>query len=148
MHTRGLSAKETDDPLVKMGFRRWYERQLIESHLWLATCFVCIITVAAGVELLSERKGPGEFLFNATLVIGGVALAWVSWRRYASKMVHAQSIGVQAVCTQCRHYGFRLARSEDSRWLARCTRCQHSWALEQYPAPVTRRATQSGTQRR
>ena len=33
------------DGIRKLGFRRWYERQLIESHAYFLTCFLCMIKV-------------------------------------------------------------------------------------------------------
>jgi len=34
----------------KTGFRRWYERQLIESHLYFVTAVLSLIVVGAGLE--------------------------------------------------------------------------------------------------
>lgn len=117
--------------LARMGFRRWYERLLIESHLWLAACFICMIVVAAGMELLADRHGAGKFLLDALLILGGVAMAWVSWRRYARTMVAAEAIGGQAVCSHCQHYGFRLVQPGDPvAATARCPKCSHQWLLQ------------------
>ena len=33
------------DGIRQLGFRRWYERQLIESHAYFLTCFLCMIMV-------------------------------------------------------------------------------------------------------
>lgn len=113
-----------------LGFRRWYERQLIESYLWFATCFVAMILVAAGLELLTLEEGLAEFAFDAALVIGGTLLGWTSWRRYARTMVRAEAIGEQAVCGACRHYGFRFVALEGGRLRARCPKCGNEWTLE------------------
>ena len=40
--------------IERHGFRRWYERQLIESHAYLALGFVALILLLSGLELLSE----------------------------------------------------------------------------------------------
>ena len=31
----------------RLGFRKWYERELVKSHGALVTCFLCGLTVAA-----------------------------------------------------------------------------------------------------
>ncbi len=43
----------------KLGFSRWYERELIEGHAWLITCFLCMLAIAACVESMSFRGPPG-----------------------------------------------------------------------------------------
>ena len=117
--------------LARMGFRRWYERLLIESHLWLAGCFVCMIVVASGIELMADRHGAGKFLLDVLLILAGVVMAWVSWRRYARTMVAAEAIGGQAVCGHCKHYGFRLVPSgHPQSATARCPKCAHQWLLQ------------------
>ncbi len=32
-----------DDAIRRRGFRRWYEQQLIDGHLWLVTGFLALI---------------------------------------------------------------------------------------------------------
>lgn len=114
----------------KLGFRRWYERQLIESHLWLATCFVSMILVASGLELLTLEDGVRDFAFDAALIAGGCLLGWVSWRRYAWTMLRADAIGEQAVCAACQHYGFRIVDVEGATIRARCPKCGNLWLLD------------------
>ena len=46
------------DAIRKLGFKKWYERQLIESHVYLVTCFLCLILVVAVLEGFSFRA-PG-----------------------------------------------------------------------------------------
>ncbi len=119
----------------KFGFRRWYERQLIESHAWLAGCFLAIVLVAAGVELLTLERGIADFLFDATLISGGVMLGWFAWRRYARIMIVAEFIGEQAFCPSCAHYGFRCEDAPGARPVirARCPKCQHRWPIDGEP---------------
>ena len=44
----------------KLGFRRWYERQLIESHAWLITCFLCALAIA--IPSGQENRGQSRLL--------------------------------------------------------------------------------------
>ncbi len=112
-----------------------YERQLIESHAWLALCFISLVLVMAGLELLSMRDGLAEFLFDATLIGGAAMFGWFAWRRYARIMVVAEFIGDQAYCPACTHYGFRCdgAQHASAPLSARCPKCGHRWQVEQPP---------------
>jgi hypothetical protein len=103
-----------------LGFRRWYERQLIESHVWFATCFVALILVAAGLELLTLEGGVADFAYDTALILGGAVLGWQSWRRYVRLMLVAEGIGEQASC----------GTVERGRMQARCPKCGNQWLLE------------------
>ena len=52
----------------RLGFRRWYERQLIEAHAWLISCFLCMLAIAACVEVMSLRGPPLQTLSYAAAV--------------------------------------------------------------------------------
>lgn len=126
------------DGIHRLGFRRWYERQLIESHGWLVTCVLAIVLVASGLELLSLKDGIGEFLSDALLIGAGLWLSLFAWRRYARQMLRAEAIGGQAVCPQCQHYGFRTNRDpgdlsparRQTGLDARCGKCGCGWRIE------------------
>ena len=55
----------------KLGFRRWYERQLIEGHAYLVTCFLCVIMIAACAEVFSFRAAGWEPLIMLALMMAG-----------------------------------------------------------------------------
>ena len=42
--------------IEKLGFKRWYERQLIESHAWLVSCILCSLAICAVLELVGFRR--------------------------------------------------------------------------------------------
>jgi hypothetical protein len=103
----------------KLGFRKWYERQLIEGHLYLTTCFLGIIAVASSLELFS-------------------------WERYKRIMLVAEHIGDHAHCPACNAYakfsvvdaGRALheepANIEDPKevWLkVSCRKCGEEWTI-------------------
>ncbi len=61
------------DYIQRYGFRRWYERQLIESHAYLALGFVALIMMLAGVEVMGDMKSST-----------GYVCASCGWRRWAA----------------------------------------------------------------
>ena len=46
----------TIEGIRKLGFRKWYERQLVEGHLYLVTMILALIAMAAGYEVISIEK--------------------------------------------------------------------------------------------
>ena len=88
----------------KLGFRRWYERELIKCHLAFVTCFLCGILIAALVEQLNFSKHgwqPVPYL----VVVAALVLGWMSWRSYITILARAEFYGERSNCPQCRAYG-------------------------------------------
>ena len=89
----------------KLGFHRWHERQLIESHVYLVTGFLSLIMVLACFEGFSFRApGLKPFLLLAVM-LGGAVLCVVSLRLYLSKLARAMELGEQAACGRCGSNG-------------------------------------------
>ena len=127
----------TIEGIRKHGFRKWYERQLIEGHVWLVTLLLAVLATAAGIEMLSIRDGVAEFVFDTAVVLGGATVSWYAWLRYAWAMRVAEHVGHQAVCPGCRRYGFRpvppAETGDPMRLVAVCRRCGHRWPIDPSP---------------
>ena len=127
----------TVERIRKYGYRKWYERQLVESHLYLVTLVLALIVVVAGLELLSEPTSRFELLYDGLLVVGGGCLGWVCLRRYAQMMMVAEHVGSQAVCPACQRDGFRPVPANESGTLSRplqfvasCRGCGTRWSID------------------
>ena len=129
------------DGISKLGFRRWYERQLIESHACLVTGFLCLILIAAFFEGFSLHEASAStFVTLATMlaagVVGGGAL-----KRYIQVLQRAEHIAEHSVCTSCSTYG-RLTILGSSKeepaagelapgWMrVACRKCGHQWLID------------------
>ena len=85
----------------KLGFERWFERQLIESHVYLVTSFLCLILVLAVFEELgSGAAGLERALMFAAIVAGG-ALGLFSWDRYRTILFPALQLSERSTCEKC-----------------------------------------------
>ena len=87
-----------------MGFRKWYERQLIDCHLSFTTCFLSGITAAACLEELNLSHLGWKPVSLLAIVFGAIALGWYSWRRYITVLERAERYGSRSTCPECRTY--------------------------------------------
>ncbi|TAK50632.1 MAG: hypothetical protein EPO27_03950 [Betaproteobacteria bacterium] len=117
---------EPADSIGRIGFRKWYERQLIEGHAWFITCFLCMIAIAAVLEELSFRGPLARLLAYGAVVFASGVVGIYAFLRYQRLMTMAERLGDLATCTQCGTYG-RFAMV--SAHAARCRKCAHEWRL-------------------
>ena len=137
---------ELSEGIRKIGFRRWYERQLVESHLFLISGFLCLIMVLACMEEFNLRTPAWETLVRFAAVIAGVALCMWTWRRYLTMLGVAEYVAEHSVCGKCDVYrGLELSAAaaadapghragEADGVIApvgvRCRKCGHEWTIE------------------
>ncbi|HEX4886010.1 MAG TPA: hypothetical protein VFX05_17850 [Casimicrobiaceae bacterium] len=126
-----------DESLRRGGFRRWYERQLIESHAWLVTAFLALIMMAVALETVEFGASLANALALTLVALSGGGLMLYAWQRFTALLTRAESLAVQAVCSECRAYGrFDVLQARDSaeslsgRSLrVRCRNCAHEWTM-------------------
>ena len=129
--------------IERYGFRRWYERQLIESHAYLALAFVALIVMLSGMELLSDAEAGIRYTIVLLTAAAGGMLMVVSWRRFTTLLARAEHFGEAATCPQCKAWGkFKVLAQESSNaddppeagrphWLSvRCKQCEAVWKLQ------------------
>lgn len=132
--------------IEKLGFRRWYERQLIEGHVYFVTCFLSMIAIAVSLEQIDLQASAAEIMFLLSVLVAGGAVCVGSLRRYNFILVRAECFGSQSSCAECGVYGVlkvvRAGESEERRghglpiradnpWMrVRCKKCGHEWRIE------------------
>jgi hypothetical protein len=123
------------DGIRKHGFRKWYERQLLQSHGHLALSFICLVGVFAAFEALMRFRSWADQLTDIVAI--GLCVACGIWaiRRYLYLLHHAEMVAHQAECKQCGDYG-RLRLVDGERALATaeevkvgCKKCGHEWHI-------------------
>jgi hypothetical protein len=124
----------------KLGFRRWYERQLIECHGFLVTGFLSMVALVACLEELEPHASMRSL--NLVLLIAACAvLCMWSLRRYHAILMRAERLGEHSVCARCGAYGVldvlqsgggqQAAHADRVDWLrVRCRKCAHQWMME------------------
>jgi hypothetical protein len=88
----------------RLGFRRWYERELIKSHAALVTCLLSGLTLAALMESLVGTTGLTFFSMLGVAFAAG-AIGWLSWRSYITLLTRAEFYGERSSCPSCKVYG-------------------------------------------
>jgi hypothetical protein len=132
-----------EERIAKFGFKRWYERALMESHVFLVTALLGAILAFTGVELISERDGgvTRVMLGIVAVLIGGV-IAGASVTRYLRMLMQAINLGENATCRGCGTYAkFDILASgrirshgpndRGSLWMkVKCKKCGAEWRVE------------------
>lgn len=131
------------DAIRRLGFRRWYERQLIESHAYLVTAFLALILLLAGIETLDVLHGaPLHYALALVIAAAAGMLTFVAWRRFVTLLNRAEQFAATAECPRCQSWGrFDVLAAERAdaddpveagrpHWLRVCCRkCSETWRV-------------------
>lgn len=119
------------DSLNRIGFRRWYERQLMAGHAHLVLCLFALLGVLGGAEAFARvAQGLDDTLLDvAAIAVSAVIGVW-ALRQYAQRMALAEFVAGQATCPGCGSYG-RLrgicAHAEGAQ--VECLKCARRWDI-------------------
>ena len=115
------------DGIRKHGFRKWYERELTQSHVRL------FLLPLSSFELFSSKRPLAEQLDNIVVLLLCTGIGLWALRRYLYLLMHAEAIASQAVCPACESYG-RLQLVQDGqrneRVKVQCRGCAHEWHIQ------------------
>jgi hypothetical protein len=115
----------------KVGFRKWYERELLSSHAHMLLAFLCVIALMASLEAF-QGASTGQKLADVGFVIVSAAIGLWALRRYLYLLMHAEEVANQANCPKCTAYGRLTLIEEDRRngdALVCCKKCDHTWTI-------------------
>ncbi|MGH8641239.1 MAG: hypothetical protein ACRET6_05980 [Burkholderiales bacterium] len=127
----------------RIGFRRWYERKLIESHLYLVSCFLSMVVVLACFEGFSLRMPGWETLMRLTVMTVGGVVCWRTLRRYLAMLNFAVHAAEHSTCGKCGTYSAielsgtvtqRVAEQDEEEAGpqpvgVRCRKCGNEWVI-------------------
>jgi ribosomal protein S27E len=127
------------DGIRKVGFRRWYERALAESHLYLATAILCLVAALTGVEFYSASgTGAQRLGFLALVFAAGAGCVW-ALNRYRDGLLAAQRAAERSTCDTCGAYaaldvvrsGTTTPQRVPVEWVrVRCRKCGNEWMID------------------
>ena len=115
----------------RVGFRKWYERELLSSHAHMLLAFLCVIALMASMEAFRDATVGEKVLDAAFCIVSGSVGLW-ALRRYLFLLMHAEELASQATCPHCGLYGNLTLLQEDRRnghALVCCRKCAHEWTM-------------------
>ena len=115
--------------IARLGFRKWYERRLMEAHAWLLTALLCAIYVET---VLGELRFDGNLLVwlgNAGGMFIGGLIVWHGLRRFGAVLVEAERFASQAICATCKAYARFEVLREQPTMTVRCRKCSREWVI-------------------
>ena len=126
-----------DEGIRRHGFRRWYERQLIEGHAYLVTAVFALIAVLLILETLDFERSIGGILGMVAIAGAGGAVCLFAFRQFSRLMFGAEFLAGQACCPKCAAYGrFRVIHAIDApgaldgrAMTVRCRLCEAEWTI-------------------
>lgn len=116
----------------KHGFRKWYERQLLQSHAHLTLTFMSSLGAFAAVEGAVRFRSWADQLTNGLMLLLSVAIGIWALRRYLRLLSHAEMVASQADCPHCQTYGRLELTDAEPRTPGvpvRCRQCGHCWHI-------------------
>lgn len=118
-------------PLQRLGFRKWYERQLLGSHAHLVLCVFCLLGLLGGFEAYARvAQDLGDRLVDIAAILLSVGLGVWSLRQYGQRMARAEFIANQASCPHCGRYArWRCLQGDAEGIEVGCKDCQHGWRI-------------------
>lgn len=127
----------TSDPadgIRRLGFRKWYERRLIDAHVSLVSALLAGVLAAVVIEALPDHGLSLYALFLLVTVLASGAFAFWSARRFLALLGEAQRIAERSTCEHCQRYGrFSVLASGGTHgegWLrVECRKCGHQWSI-------------------
>jgi predicted Zn finger-like uncharacterized protein len=123
---------ELAEGIRKHGFRKWYERELLQSHLHMLLLLLCTIGLLGAFEVFSRAAPVADQVSTVLSVLLCIGIGVWSMRRYLYLLLHAEKVANQAVCSQCQTYGRLAVLHEDvpaQSVSVRCKRCGHDWPI-------------------
>jgi hypothetical protein len=119
------------DGVRRVGFRKWYERELLASHAHMLLAFLSVIALLASMEAFRDAS-PSEKVLDALFIIVCAGVGLWALRRYLFLLMRAEEIANQASCVACGEYGrFNVVaenRSHDETEVC-CRKCAHKWVI-------------------
>jgi hypothetical protein len=119
----------------RLGFRKWYERELLQSHMHLVLLLLSTLGLLGSAEAYSLRLSIGSQLGVLACALASAVIGVWALRRYLYLLAHAEFVADQAVCRGCDTYAkWEVEESAEdpggARLRVRCRRCGHRWLIE------------------
>jgi hypothetical protein len=114
--------------IARLGFKKWYERRLIEAHAWLLTALLCAIYVETALEIMNPKEHVLVWLGTAAGIFVGALIVWHGVRRFGAILREAERCASQSTCAACGAYA-KFEVLVPQQMTVRCRKCAHEWTI-------------------
>jgi hypothetical protein len=117
----------------RLGFRKWYERELLQSHANLVLLLLAAIGLLGSAEAYTARLALTDQIQVLGAAAASAAIGILALRRYLYLLKHAEFVANQAVCSSCETYAKWDLLAEHARGeqlCVRCRHCGHQWEIQ------------------
>jgi hypothetical protein len=131
MNRENLLNARLADGVRQVGFRKWYERELLSSHAHMVLAFLAVIALLGSFEAM-RGASAGDQPLNLLGVLASAGIGIWALRRYLFLLMRAEEVANQANCADCGTYGrFRIVgeNQQSQETLVCCLKCQHNWTI-------------------
>jgi predicted RNA-binding Zn-ribbon protein involved in translation (DUF1610 family) len=119
------------ESVERIGFRKWYERQLLSSHAHMVLCFLSVIALIGSMEAMRTASGDFQAVNVVSILLCAGIGIW-AMRRYLFLLMRAEQTANQASCPDCGDYGrFRVVaqRRRELQLDVQCRKCSRGWVI-------------------
>lgn len=130
LHARSVNGRLADG-IRRVGFRKWYERELLSSHAHMILSVLSLVAMLASFEA-SRGASLVEQLADTVFVLLTAFICWWSMRRFLFLFMRAEGVANQASCGDCGEYGrFSVVGDNHAHGetQVRCRKCEHLWTI-------------------
>lgn len=117
----------------RVGFQKWYERELLSSHAHMVLAIFSVIALLASFEAMNGGTMQQQ-LMNLAFVLVSAGISYWALRRYLYLLLRAEVIANQANCSDCGAYGrFQVVGdckgNTGSSARVACLKCTNKWTI-------------------
>jgi len=126
----GAAGWHQAESIRRVGFRKWYERQLLSSHAHMILGFLSAVALVGSVE--AYRTSVTDAGMYALFVVVCAAVGAWAMRRYSMLLMRAEATANQANCPDCGDYGrFKIMRAGAGQhgFHVQCGKCSREWII-------------------
>ncbi len=126
------TASSLAEAVTRVGFRKWYERELMRGHAHLLLALLSVIALLGSMEAFRGASVAAK-LMDVGFMMVCAAVAYWALRRYLFLLMRAESIANQASCAACGEYGRFKVVADDPRGHQTevcCRKCANRWLID------------------
>ncbi len=115
----------------RLGFRKWYERELLSGHAYMVLAILSTVALMASME--TARDGGLIRAQNVAFVVLSAGIGLWAIRRYLFLTMRAEVVANQANCPDCGEYGrFGVVGADATGSEAEvcCRKCTRKWLID------------------